>query len=394
MCHFQNNVQNSKADISLSTLEREKAVNTIESVNTVKTHTDAHVDAIAESPFAERTESTRRRLPELCELDRWAATPSDMYRVSVLEHVDVEGEKLPLYCFEMGAKDPTKPTVVYLGGVHGIERIGTQVLLSYMHTLFQQLEWDHSLINLLKSVRILFVPLVNPGGMLQKTRCNPRGVDLMRNAPVDAEGRVSFMVGGQSVSKRLPWYRGDQAQMEPESQAVVTLIESISSQSECLITLDCHSGFGRIDRIWFPYAKSLEPFEDVADIYAMRLLFRRTHPNFSFYRIEPQALNYTTHGDLWDYLYMKQLNERQGLFLPLTLEMGSWMWVKKNPRQIFGALGMFNPVMPHRQERVLRRHQTLFDFLLRAAKAHLAWRPNAHDYGEWQQRALDYWYDV
>lgn len=47
---------------------------------------------------------------------------------------------------------------------------------------------------------------------------------------------------------------------------------------------------------------------------------------------EPQSQQYLTHGDLWDHLYLRALTGHPGhLFLPLTLEMGSWLWVKKNP---------------------------------------------------------------
>lgn len=351
-------------------------------------------DTLLPYELPERATFVTRKLPELTQLDHWAATPSDQYRVSILARVNVaeDAMPLPIYSFEMGSTDPTRPTVVFLGGVHGVERIGTQVLLAYMHTLLQQQVWDQTLINLLKELRVVFVPLVNPGGMLHKTRCNPRGVDLMRNAPVEAEGKASFMVGGQTLSSTLPWYRGEPNVLEAESKAVVGLMESIVRQAECVLSLDCHSGFGRVDRIWFPYAKSLQPFENLADIYNMRSLFRRTHPNFTFYKIEPQALNYTTHGDLWDYIYLLNKDARPGMFLPLTLEMGSWLWVKKNPRQMFGALGMFNPVLPHRQERVLRRHQTLFDFLLRAAKAHQQWRPQGADADSVFEEALGYWY--
>ena len=41
------------------------------------------------------------------------------------------------------------------------------------------------------------------------------------------------------------------------------------------------------------------------------------------------------------------------------MEMGSWTWVKKNPRQFFSLLGIFNPLIQHRQLRVLRRHLPL-----------------------------------
>ena len=340
-----------------------------------------------------RSERVLKGLPELYQLDRWAEVPHKKYRVRTLADIECEEESLPIYCFELGSTDQSKPTVVFLGGVHGVERIGTQVLLSYMHTLFQQLAWDDTLNLMLEEIRVVFIPLVNPGGMLLKRRANPRGVDLMRNAPIDAEGDVSFMLGGHRVSKRLPWYRGSKtAGMEAEAEAVVREVSAISEQAEFLVSVDCHSGFGRIDRIWFPFAYTPDPFDNIGEMYALRLLFRRTHPNFSFYRIEPQSNHYTTHGDLWDHLYLATRTKRKGVFLPLTLEMGSWMWVKKNPRQIFGSLGMFNPMMPHRQERVLRRHQTFFEFVLRAARAHKEWLPSAEEKRDWMHRAIDYWY--
>ncbi|MCG8668978.1 MAG: DUF2817 domain-containing protein, partial [Pseudomonadales bacterium] len=247
-----------------------------------------------------RTERVLKGLPELYQMDRWAEERSKKYRVKTLAEVQCEDDRLPVYCFELGSRDVTKPTVVFLGGVHGVERIGTQILLSYMHTLFEQLDWDETLNAMLEELRVLFVPLVNPGGMLLKRRANPNGVDLMRNAPVDAQGKVSFMLGGHRVSRRLPWYRGRRGnEMELESQTIADLISELSRNAEFLTTLDCHSGFGRIDRIWFPYACTPDPFENIGEMFALRQLFRKTHPNFSFYRIEPQSHQYTTHGDLW-----------------------------------------------------------------------------------------------
>lgn len=340
-----------------------------------------------------RSDRVIKGLPELYQLDRWAEDAGDRGRVRVLSQVQCREEQLPIYAFELGSEDPASPTVVFLGGVHGVERIGTQVLLSYMHTQFQQLSWDDTLRRLLEDIRVIFIPLVNPGGMLLKRRANPQGVDLMRNAPIDAEGKVSFLVGGHRLTRQLPWYRGKKTEgMEPEARVIADEIARISRETEFLVTVDCHSGFGRIDRIWFPFAYTPDPFDNIGEMYALRLLFRRTHPNFSFYRIEPQSSHYTTHGDLWDYLYLATRAKRRGMFLPLTLEMGSWMWVKKNPKQIFDTLGMFNPIMPHRQERVLRRHQTFFDFILRAARAHRQWLPAEEERCEWMQRALDYWY--
>jgi len=40
---------------------------------------------------------------------------------------------------------------------------------------------------------------------------------------------------------------------------------------------------------------------------------------------------------------------------------------------MFSALGVFNPVLPHRLQRTLRRHHALLDFLLRMAASHDNW---------------------
>ena len=61
-------------------------------------------------------------------------------------------------------------------------------------------------------------------------------------------------------------------------------------------------------------------------------------------------------------------------FIPWTLEMGSWNWVRKNPFQLMSLTGPFNPIVPHRLRRVQRHHLLLIDFFLRAVHNHEAWR--------------------
>jgi hypothetical protein len=80
------------------------------------------------------------------------------------------------------------------------------------------------------------------------------------------------------------------------------------------------------------------------------------------------------------------------VLLPLTLEMGSWTWVKKNPRQLFTRHGIFNPVISHRVERVLRRHVPWLDFLVRAAASHARWRPQGPARDVHLARAVERWY--
>ena len=72
--------------------------------------------------------------------------------------------------------------------------------------------------------------------------------------------------------------------------------------------------------------------------------------------------------------------------------MGSWLWVKKNPRQLFSRHGIFNPLIEHRQQRVLRQHHLLLDFLSRAACGHTLWLPNPNVRASHHAQALQDWY--
>jgi len=217
----------------------------------------------------------------------------------------------------------------------------------------------------------------------------------MRNAPVEADDAPEYpLVGGQRISHLLPWFRGPENQpMEIESQTVVDFVRQHMQYSKCSIALDIHSGFGTVDRLWFPYARTKKPFHHLADMLKLMELLDRTYPHH-VYKVEPQSASYTTHGDIWDYLYDGHLNSFGGerLFLPLTLELGSWMWVKKNPRQFFSALGAFNPVIQHRYKRILRRHLYLLDFLLRAAIARSEWAPGVKQRIELEERAKARWF--
>ncbi|MCI0749905.1 MAG: DUF2817 domain-containing protein [Nevskiales bacterium] len=335
---------------------------------------------------------TPESLPELVELESLIKRARGHLRSEVLLETTVDGERLPVYCLEMGSASPEVPAVGFFGGVHGVERIGTQVILAFLHTLIERLNWDDSLAPLLARLRLVFVPLVNPGGMHQQTRANPAGVDLMRNAPVDAEGRAHWLLGGHRLSRHLPWYRGRTGDpMQPESQALCRVVEEKLFPHRFSLTLDCHSGFGKRDRIWFPYAHTHRPIDRLAEVYALRTMFRNTHPHHRIYVIEPQSRHYITHGDLWDCLYDRSKERARGPFIPLTLEMGSWLWIRKNPWQLFSIPGIFNPIKPHRHQRILRQHLTFLDFLVRATASYERWCPGADARPALFESAVTYW---
>jgi len=329
---------------------------------------------------------------ELRELEVLLEKAHGRFEVAVACEVDAGPRRFPVYALSLGSTDPQAPAVGFFGGVHGLERIGTRVLLVFLRSLLARLPWDATLQGLLSSVRLVFMPLVNPGGMWRHRRANPRGVDLMRNAPLDACDKPTFMICGQRFSARLPWYRGPAgAEMEAESQAICALVERELLSRPFSITLDCHSGFGAVDRIWFPYACSRSAMPHLAEVDALADLFSEAYPTHN-YVMEPQSRQYVVHGDLWDYLYLRSRAHEERIFLPLTLEMGSWLWVRKRPSQLFSREGAFNPKPFHRVQRVLRRHLIWLEFLARAAGGHRHWLPAGEARERHRQAAEARWY--
>ncbi len=331
-------------------------------------------------------------LPEQYELEQIIDEGGRRLDARILHTVAAGGLDFPVHVVTLGNPDLAVPAVGFFGGFHGLERIGTAVVLAYLRNLVPRLRWDTVLLRKLETLRLVFVPIVNPGGMWRGTRANPNGVDLMRNAPLDSAERVPFLVGGQRLSAGLPWYRGPaEGPMEAESQAVCQVVEEELLAREFSLAIDCHSGFGLSDRIWFPYACTPLPFEHLAEVHALMEIFEEAHAHHN-YVFEPQSRQYLTHGDLWDHLYLKGSAHPERIFLPMTLEMGSWLWVKKNPRQLFSRHGIFNPLIQHRQQRVLRRHLSWLEFLTDAASSHRHWLPVGDERARRREAAIRRWY--
>ncbi len=322
----------------------------------------------------------------ICQLEAYA-------QVEVVESIHFQGKSFPIHCLSLGSSRPDVPVIAYFGGVHGLEKIGSEVLLAYLQTIAHLLSWDEEFKFRLEKMRLVFMPIVNPVGVFRGTRSNGNGVDLMRNAPIDGIGNIK-LYSGHRISPRLPWYRGDQTCMEREAQALCKVVRNQLAQSPLVIAMDLHSGFGVHDRLWFPYASSKTPFPSLAEAFALKHLFDRCYPHH-VYTIEPMSEEYVISGDLWDYLYDEHLRQAPSgaVFMPLTLEMGSWLWLRKSPMHLFLRHGLFHPVLPHRQQRILRRHLILFDFLCRAALNPQIWVGLSQQVRQQNhQQAMDLWY--
>jgi len=313
--------------------------------------------------------------PELSKLMSVIENAPDFARVNLLTRVEMKGHEFPIYSLVIGTEKKEAPTLGLFGGVHGLERIGSQCVLAFLESLFEQLRWDAELRRDFENCRIVSIPIINPAGMYFGRRSNPNGVDLMRNSPVSAQKEPAFLLGGHRYGPFLPWYRGPEgAEMEKETRAVIDFVAKETFESSACILLDVHSGFGIKDRLWYPFAKTSDRFPSMDQVDALVEILNRSYPNH-VYLVEPQSLSYTTHGDLWDHVFELHYEKYKGkkLFMPWTLEMGSWIWVKKNPFQLISEGGMFNPVKEHRYKRTLRRHMPLFNFLMRAVRNQNTW---------------------
>ena len=335
---------------------------------------------------------TPSELPELIELRRIIDDGGAHVQQRVVCEVRCGAQPLPVLAITLGNPSPDVPALGFFGGVHGLERIGAEVVIAHLASLVMRLRWDSSLHRQLETLRLVFMPIVNPRGLARATRANPNGDDLMRNASVQAGEGVPFLLGGQRLSAALPWYRGPVgAPMEAESRAVCEVVEQELFARRFSMAIDCHSGFGTRDRVWFPYAHTTRPFPQLAEVWAFKRIFDQTHPQHR-YVVEPQSCQYLTHGDQWDHLSLRALADPQRCFIPLTLEMGSWLWVKKNPRQLFSRHGIFNPLIGHRQQRVLRRHGAWLDFVMRAVQSYARWLPQSEARATDCEQALAHWY--
>lgn len=300
--------------------------------------------------------------------------------VTVLDTIEYGSHSYDLPILSFGNQDPQAPTFAICSGIHGLEKIGVHVTYYYLRSLIQKLSWDRSYRDILKDVRVCAFPLVNPMGTAMNRRSNANGVDLMRNAPINGEIDNKWMIAaGHRISPKLPWYRGEDGILEKENQALLKFSKQFLFKSSFCFSLDIHSGFGMRDRLWYPYAKTTDEFpkHKLAERFKKHL---KLNFKYHYYKVEKQSDSYLLHGDMWDYIfdeYARQEQQNQ-TFIPWTLEMGSWIWLKKSPTHFLLKDGLFNPIKPHRYKRILRRHWRLLDFFLHSIYNYKNWIKNEH----------------
>lgn len=161
--------------------------------------------------------------------------------------------------------EPWEPAFLFVGVIHGRERLGARVLLQLVEDLTEQYCVGTDVFNWVNAYEIWIVPVMNPYGYDNDSRKNSKGVDLNRNfgwAPAGSfdgprpETRWDRCKGA-CLDRTNSRYRGLEPFSEPESKAIRDLVE----RERPVFGATFHSGWnvspGAILRPW-----SLNDFGD------------------------------------------------------------------------------------------------------------------------------------
>jgi len=143
---------------------------------------------------------------------QWTTNYPNLCRVYT---VGYSAQNRPLLAIRITANPDTpadKPSVRYIATIHGDEPVGTEMCLNFAEWLLTGYGTDSRVTRLVNETVCWLLPLMNPDGLVLRTRRNANGIDLNRNFPVYAADFSG------------PWQPGtvvDTAFREPEVAAIM-----------------------------------------------------------------------------------------------------------------------------------------------------------------------------
>jgi carboxypeptidase T len=237
----------------------------------------------------------------------------------------IEGR--PLYWVEitnLADSSNHKPQVLFTALHHAMEPMGMQQLIFFMDYLLENYSTDPEITYLVNNLEIYFVPVVNPDGYDHNYSTNPSGggtwrknmrdnglttgVDLNRNYGV----AFGYDEIGSSSLGWHPWYRGDNAFSEPETQAMKYFLEHNSFRS----AINWHA-YG--DYLIYPWNYSANYTADSLTFEAFSKLM--AYESNYVYGTCYETYGYQSNGDADDWAYTDTLGRHS--ILSLTAESGS-----------------------------------------------------------------------
>lgn len=213
--------------------------------------------------------------------------------IVTLEMIGESWERRPIQAVRISGAGGSVPKVLFVGGIHGNEKVGVYAVLRLIEKLALQYRTDPKVTGLVDHREAWLVPVVNPDGYARSRRRNARGVDLNRNFET-AFDRRSFL----NKWRKWPFYAGPFPYSEPETQALWDLIQRIDFAA----VLSFHS-FGGI--IGFPYGHSKRRASASAMLKAVAEEMRRKQP-LEEYAVRQLSWLYSQRGCLEDEVYEKR----------------------------------------------------------------------------------------
>lgn len=162
-----------------------------------------------------------------------AETHSDLVDTPVSVGTTVQGRPINMIRMTSDAGPAYKPAILFTALVHAREPIGTSVQIDFATWLATNYNSDTMATWILDNTEVYFIPVVNidsyilncnpMGGNIRKNQAPPDGVDLNRNFPY----QWGYDDQGSSPDPYDDTYRGPSAGSEPETQAVMGVIDSL-----------------------------------------------------------------------------------------------------------------------------------------------------------------------
>ena len=254
------------------------------------------------------------------------------------------------------------PTVVLTSGEHAREFIPVEVLIALMRNLSKAaITASSGHAEILQRIRLIAVPIANPDGraLLEKEskwcwRGMPNGVDINRNFPWEFGGP------GSSSDPNNEEFKGPSPISEPESRAIASLFDDLSSPAAAYASL--HSGS---QVIYTPYSDTvsksshrLPPGSSVA----VNLAAEMAAQSQGFYTetgVVYEKNDYTADGTVTDWA-----SAMMKVSLVFTFEMFG------DPKlgDLSNCFEQFNPESSHASQCVERQLPALLFLLLHVAR--------------------------
>jgi hypothetical protein len=251
----------------------------------------------------------------------------------------IEGR--PMYWIEItNLQDSAnhKPQVLFTALHHAMEPMGMQQLIFFMDYLLENYGTNPEITYLVNNLEIYFIPVVNPDGYEYNYSTNPSGggtwrknrrdngfttgVDLNRNYGI-AWGYDE--IGSSSLGWH-PWYRGDSAFSEPETQAIKYFQEHHNFKS----AINWHSWGNYLIYPW-NYKNYYTADSTTYESFCKMMAYESNYVYGTVY----EAYGYQSNGDADDWAYAETTHKHS--ILSLTAESGNssdGFWPSPNSRII------------------------------------------------------------